>query len=88
MILNEEINRALLQALACRDDRKRAEQALEVLRRKENEAIEHLRELVRSASSSFPPNSSVSIPVTPSFEPRAGTVGAGTKVTPRRSVLD
>jgi hypothetical protein len=29
MILNEEINRALLQALACRDDRKRAEQALE-----------------------------------------------------------
>jgi hypothetical protein len=30
----------------------------------------------------------VSIPVTPSFEPRAGTVGAETKVTPRRSVLD
>jgi hypothetical protein len=30
----------------------------------------------------------VSLPVTPSFEPSAGTVGARTKVTPRRSVLD
>jgi hypothetical protein len=35
-----------------------------------------------------PWNKGVSLPVTPSFEPSAGTVGARTKVTPRRSVLD
>ena len=44
----EEIDRALVQALACPDDRKRGEQALESLRRKENEAIERLQELVRA----------------------------------------
>jgi hypothetical protein len=48
MSVTEEIDRALLQALACRGDRKRGEQALESLRRKENEAIERLQELVRA----------------------------------------
>ena len=48
MSISEEIDRALLQALACRDDRKRGEQALESLRRKENDAIDRLQELVRS----------------------------------------
>lgn len=47
MTLSDDVQRALLQALACRDDRKRAEKALEVLRRKENEAIDHLQALVR-----------------------------------------
>ena len=42
MDLTEEIDRALLQALASRDDRKRSEQVLESLRRKENESIERL----------------------------------------------
>ena len=45
--MTPEVERALLQALACRDDRKRGEVALEILRRKENDAIEHLRALVR-----------------------------------------
>ena len=45
--MNEEIERALLQALACRDDRKRAQAALDTLRRKEEEAVEHLQTLVR-----------------------------------------
>ena len=45
--MNEDIERALLQALACRDDRKRAQAALDALRRKEEEAVEHLQELVR-----------------------------------------
>jgi hypothetical protein len=44
----EEIDRALLQALACREDRKRCEKVLESLRRKENDAIERLEELVRA----------------------------------------
>jgi hypothetical protein len=35
---SEEINRALIQALACREGRKRGEQVLETLRRKENNA--------------------------------------------------
>lgn len=48
MSTSDEINRALLQALACRNDRKRGEQALESLRRKENDAIELLQELVRT----------------------------------------
>jgi hypothetical protein len=46
-----EIDRALLQALACREDRKRGEQALESLRRQENDAIERLQELVRDEES-------------------------------------
>jgi hypothetical protein len=46
--MTEEIDRALRQALACREDRKRSEQALESLRRKENEAIERLQALVRA----------------------------------------
>jgi hypothetical protein len=56
--LIEDVQRALLQALACRDDRKRTEQALDVLRRKENEAIEHLHELVRRATPGSSPNPS------------------------------
>lgn len=59
MSLSSEVERALLQALACRDDRKRAEHTLETLRRKENDAVEHLHELVRKTSldsfSSNPP---------------------------------
>jgi hypothetical protein len=50
MSLSSEVERALLQALACRDDRKRAEHTLETLRRKENDAVEHLQELVRNTS--------------------------------------
>ena len=38
MSVSEEIDRALLQALVCREDRKRGEQTLESLRRKENDA--------------------------------------------------
>jgi hypothetical protein len=44
--MSDDIDRALLQALACREDRKRGKQALENLRRKENGAIERLKELV------------------------------------------
>ena len=44
--MTPEVERALLQALACRDDRKRAEVTLEALCRKENDAIEHLKSLV------------------------------------------
>ena len=47
-MVSDDIERVLLQALACRDDRKRAEAVLEALRRKENDAIEHLRSLVHS----------------------------------------
>ena len=47
MSSSEKIDRALLQALVCREDRKRGEQALESLRRKENDAIERLQEFVR-----------------------------------------
>jgi hypothetical protein len=50
MSLGSEVERALLQALACRDDRKRGELTLEALRRKENEAIDHLQELVRKST--------------------------------------
>ncbi len=46
--MNPDIERALLQALACRDDRKRAEQALDTLRLKEHNAIEHLQKLVHT----------------------------------------
>jgi hypothetical protein len=59
MSCSSEVECALLQALACRDDRKRAEHTLETLRRKENDAVEHLHELVRKTSldlsSSNPP---------------------------------
>jgi transcriptional regulator with XRE-family HTH domain len=41
-----EVDRALLQALAYREDRRRAEQTLVSLRRQENDAIERLQELV------------------------------------------
>lgn len=34
MIISDDIDGALLQALACREDRKRGEHALEMLRRK------------------------------------------------------
>lgn len=44
--MTPEIERAVLQVLSCRDDRKRGEPALEALRRKENDAIEHLKALV------------------------------------------
>ena len=46
MWLTEEINHALLQVLACWEERKRGEQAIESLRRKEKDAIEKLQELV------------------------------------------
>jgi len=45
--VNADIDRALLQALACREDRKRAEEALAALRRKEEEAVDRLYGLVR-----------------------------------------
>jgi hypothetical protein len=45
--MNEEIDRALQQVLSCREDRKRAQAVLDALRRKEEEAIEHLTVLVR-----------------------------------------
>jgi transcriptional regulator with XRE-family HTH domain len=48
MCPTEEIDHALVQALACREDRKHGEQALESLRCKENDAIERLQELVRA----------------------------------------
>jgi hypothetical protein len=48
MSVSNEIDCALLQALACREDRKRSERALESLRRKENDAIERLQGLVRT----------------------------------------
>jgi hypothetical protein len=51
---SEEIDRALLQALVCREDRKRGEQALESLRRKENDAVERLQEVVREAQQITP----------------------------------
>jgi len=47
MSRNEQIERALNQALACREDRKRAQAALETVRRKEEEAVERLQTLVR-----------------------------------------
>ena len=47
MRLIEEIDHALLQALACREDRKRGEQAVDSLPREENDAIKRLQELVR-----------------------------------------
>jgi hypothetical protein len=46
--MNADIDRALLQALACREDRKRAEEALATLKRKEEEAVEHLQALVHA----------------------------------------
>jgi hypothetical protein len=51
MSMSEEIDRALRQALACREDRKRAEQALESVRRKEHDAVERLQALVRGKDS-------------------------------------
>ena len=44
--VNADIERALRQALACREDRKRAEEALAALRRKEEEAVDRLQALV------------------------------------------
>jgi len=44
--ISEEIDHALLQALVCREDRKRGEQTLE--KRKEDDAVERLQELVRA----------------------------------------
>jgi transcriptional regulator with XRE-family HTH domain len=49
--MTEEIDRALIQALACREDRKRGEYTLATLRRRENDAIERLQELVRDQRS-------------------------------------
>jgi hypothetical protein len=48
MSTSDDTYRALLQALECREDRKRGEHALESLRRKENDAIERLQKLVRA----------------------------------------
>ena len=44
-----DVHCALLEALACREERKRGEQTLERLRRKENDAIERLHKLTRAA---------------------------------------
>lgn len=49
--MNDEIERFLQQALACREDRKRAEETLATLRRKEEVAVEHLQMLVRGCES-------------------------------------
>lgn len=46
--MSPEVERALRQALACREDRRRAEQALEVLREKETDAMEQLKKAVES----------------------------------------
>jgi|SRR6185437_3120771 len=43
----EEVDRAMLNALACREDLKCAEQTVESLRRKEQYAIERLEDLVQ-----------------------------------------
>jgi hypothetical protein len=48
MTTNDDIDRALLPALACREDRKRGEHALETLRCKENDAIERLQDVLRA----------------------------------------
>ena len=48
--MNDEIERALMLVLARRDDRKRAEQNLESLRRQENDAVERLQTLVRATA--------------------------------------
>ena len=55
MSINQEIDRALFQALMCREDRKCGEQALESLRRKENDAIERLQKLVGQQKDVNPP---------------------------------
>jgi hypothetical protein len=52
---NAQIERALQQALACREDRKRAQAALEALRRKEEEAIERLQALIHEHESGKTP---------------------------------
>ena len=44
--VNADIEHALRQALACREDRKHAEETLAALRRKEEDAIEKLQALV------------------------------------------
>lgn len=41
-----EVERALLRALVCRENRKRAEQSLHTLQQEENDAIDRLQELV------------------------------------------
>jgi hypothetical protein len=46
MSRDEQIERALHQALACREDRKRAEEALAAFRREEEAAIERLQAIV------------------------------------------
>ena len=48
MTVGEEIACALLQDLACREDRKRGRAALESLRRPKNDAIDQLQDHVRS----------------------------------------
>ena len=52
--INADIERALRQALDCREDRKRAEEALAALRRKEEDAIEKLQALVRGQKEAQP----------------------------------
>ena len=47
VFLTEEIRLTLHEALACWEECKRGEQALESLRRKENDAVERLQKLVR-----------------------------------------
>ena len=49
--VNADIERALRQALACREDRKRAEETLAALRAKHEEADNRLQELMRERES-------------------------------------
>lgn len=58
MSRNEQIDRALSQALACREDRKRAQATLDTLRRKEEDAIEHLQEMVQGCETRQSPGGS------------------------------
>ena len=44
---NEELHAALVEVLVCWEDRRRGEQALEGIRRRENDAVERLQELLR-----------------------------------------
>jgi transcriptional regulator with XRE-family HTH domain len=53
--MQEDIERAFLQALNAREDRKRAQVTLGTLRRKEEEAIEHLHKLVLERERGAPP---------------------------------
>jgi hypothetical protein len=50
----EELHAALVETFVCWEDRKRVEQTLESVRRKENGAIERLQELLRAEQKPTP----------------------------------